>query len=169
MEVAGSSIGVANEDAPRPRPKREKPASIVPLLMSDKPLAVIDTQVLLDWLVFADARVARWVAAVERGELTWIACPSMRREFAHMVAHPSLARWQPRSEHALSVFDRQALLLGEPVPAALPLRCRDADDQVFIDLALQHRARWLLTRDKALLALARKARVLGTEIVEPGA
>jgi predicted nucleic acid-binding protein len=137
--------------------------------MSDKPMAVIDTQVLLDWLVFADARVARWVGAVERGELSWIACPAMRREFAHMVAHPRLARWQPRSEHALRVFDRYAVLLGEPAAAAAPLRCRDANDQVFVDLALQHRARWLLTRDKALLALARKSRVLGTEIFEPRA
>jgi predicted nucleic acid-binding protein len=51
---------------------------------------------------------------------------------------------------------------GEP-----RLRCRDADDQVFIDLALVHRARWLLTRDKALLALARRARPLGTEILRP--
>ena len=46
--------------------------------MSDKPLAVIDTQVLLDWLVFADARVAHWVAAVEQDELTWIGRASCR-------------------------------------------------------------------------------------------
>jgi predicted nucleic acid-binding protein len=38
---------------------------------------------------------------------------------------------------------------------------------VFIDLALAHRARWLLTRDKALLSLARPARVLGVEILKP--
>jgi predicted nucleic acid-binding protein len=135
--------------------------------MSDKPLAVIDTQVLLDWLVFGDARVARWVAAVEQGELTWIACPAMRREFEHMVGHPRFARWQLRREHALSVFDRLALMQDDPTAGEPRLRCRDADDQVFIDLALVHRARWLLTRDKALLALARRARPLGTEILQP--
>lgn len=135
--------------------------------MFDKPSVVIDTQVLLDWLVFADARPVRWVRAVEQGALTWIACPAMRREFEHMVGHPKLAPWGPRREHALSVFDRLALMQADPPGAAPRLRCRDADDQVFIDLALGHRARWLLTRDKALLALARRARALGTEILQP--
>ena len=135
--------------------------------MSDKPLAVIDTQVLLDWLVFGDAGVARWAAAVEMGEVRWIACPAMRTEFAHMVGHPRLARWQPKSEQALSIFDRHAEIRPEPAASSPRLRCRDADDQVFIDLALEHRVRWLLTRDKALLALARRARPLGVEILKP--
>lgn len=135
--------------------------------MSDKPLAVIDTQVLLDWLVFGDAGVARWAAAVEAGEVRWIACPAMRTEFAHMVTHPRFARWQPESERALSIFDRHAEMQPDPATSSPRLRCRDADDQVFIDLALEHRARWLLTRDKALLALARRARPLGVEILKP--
>jgi predicted nucleic acid-binding protein len=151
------------------RPKREKPASIVRQTMPDKPLAVIDTQVLLDWLVFADPSVAHWSAAVERQELRWIACPAMRAEFEHMVSHPRFARWQPRREQALSVFDRYAEPQPDPAAGSPRLRCRDADDQVFIDLALAHRARWLLTRDKALLALARRARGLGVEIVKPRA
>ncbi len=135
--------------------------------MSDKPLVVIDTQVLLDWLVFADGRVARWVAAVTGGEVGWIACPAMRTEFVHMVAHPRFERWRPKSEQALSVFDQHAVMLAHPAASHPRLRCRDADDQVFIDLALEHRACWLLTRDKALLALARRARPLGTEILKP--
>lgn len=135
--------------------------------MSDKPVVVIDTQVLLDWLVFGDARVARWVGAVTGGAVGWIACPAMRTEFAHMVAHRRFVRWRPQSEHALAAFDRYALMLSEPAASHPRLRCRDADDQVFVDLALEHRARWLLTRDKALLALARRARPLGLEILRP--
>jgi putative PIN family toxin of toxin-antitoxin system len=135
--------------------------------MPDKPLVVIDTQVLLDWLVFADPSVARWVSAIESSEVRWIACPAMRSEFAHMVAHPRFARWQPGSERALSIFDRRAQMQPEPAASSPRLRCRDADDQVFIDLALEHRVRWLLTRDKALLALARRARPLGLEILKP--
>ncbi len=167
MEVAGSAIGVANEVAPRPQPKREKPASIVPRAMSDKPRAVIDTQVLLDWLVFADARVARWVDAVTGGAVVWISCPAMRTEFAHMVAHPRFLRWAPQSEQALSIFDCHAVMHDDPTTSSPRLRCRDPDDQVFVDLALAHHARWLITRDKALLALARRARPLGLEILKP--
>ncbi len=135
--------------------------------MSDKPSAVIDTQVLLDWLVFADARVARWVGAVTGGEITWISCPAMRTEFAHMVAHPRFIRWAPQSEQALSTFDRHAVMHDDPAASSPRLRCRDPDDQVFVDLALAHRARWLITRDKALLALARRAMPLGLTILKP--
>ena len=48
----------------------------------------------------------------------------------------------------------------------LPLtgpRCTDPDDQKFLDLALHAHAKWLVSRDKALLRLARKARPLGLE------
>ena len=37
-------------------------------------------------------------------------------------------------------------------------RCRDPDDQKFLDLATRVRARWLLSRDDHLLVLAKRAR-----------
>ena len=46
-------------------------------------------------------------------------------------------------------------------------RCTDADDQKFIDLAIEHRARWLVSRDRAVLKLARRAAPLGLGIVTP--
>ncbi|WP_369293093.1 PIN domain-containing protein [Klebsiella variicola] len=45
--------------------------------------------------------------------------------------------------------------------------CRDQDDQKFIDLALDARARWLVSRDKAVLALAKRARARQLLIVTP--
>jgi len=50
-----------------------------------------------------------------------------------------------------------------------PLACTDLSDQKFLDLAHTARADWLVTKDKALLKLARRARALGLQIVEPGA
>ncbi|MFT7776961.1 putative toxin-antitoxin system toxin component, PIN family [Roseateles sp.] len=47
------------------------------------------------------------------------------------------------------------------------LVCRDPDDQKFIDLALAARARWLISRDKAVLALAKRARLRGLAILTP--
>ena len=56
----------------------------------------------------------------------------------------------------------------EPVAApGPPLRCRDPDDQMFIDLALSARAQWLVTRDRALLVLARRARLRGVTVIRP--
>ena len=55
-----------------------------------------------------------------------------------------------------------------PPPANTPrLLCADADDQVFLDLALAERAGWLITRDKALLALRARARRHGLAIGAP--
>jgi len=132
------------------------------------PLLVLDTNVVLDWLVFVDARIQPVVDALESGRLRWVACPAMRQELVHMLGHASLARWSPDRPASLAHFDRLAEL--RPAPAAnthVGLRCSDADDQVFVDLALAEGARWLLTHDRALLRLARRATPRGLRILRP--
>jgi predicted nucleic acid-binding protein len=58
-------------------------------------------------------------------------------------------------------------LLREMVaePPRGPLKCKDPDDQVFIDLALHLNAQWLFTKDAALLKLAKRARLRGTQVL----
>lgn len=133
-------------------------------------VVVLDTNVALDWLVFREPEVAPLIAAIGGGRLVWIACHTMRTELVQMLNHPSLAAWHPDAAAALAIFDHHARLLPDPdtLPATRP-RCADADDQVFIDLALTGPAQWLLTRDKALLKLARRARGYGVEIRTPSA
>lgn len=128
---------------------------------------VLDTNAVLDWLVFQDARMAAAGLAITQGHMQWLACAAMRDELERTLAYRSLAKWQPDSERVLASFDAHAVLLPAPPPAPLSLRCSDPDDQVFLDLALAHRAGWLLTHDRALLRLARRARALGTVIVAP--
>jgi predicted nucleic acid-binding protein len=126
-------------------------------LRPTSPLAVIDTNVVLDWLVFRDPRVDALVAAIRTGRVGWISCPTIRRELAHMVAHRQLSAWSPDADATLAEHDRHARLQSDPPPLAEPRpRCSDADDQVFVDLALTHRAAWLFTHDRALLRLARR-------------
>lgn len=131
------------------------------------PAAVLDTNVLLDWWVFRDPRGAHWRDEVVAGRIRWLACPRMRLEFERQLGRTALARWSPDAAAALAGFDTHAQPLPDPPPAPPALRCRDGDDQVFIDLALAHGARWLLTRDRDLLALTRRARRLGLEILKP--
>ncbi len=128
---------------------------------------VLDTNTVLDWLVFQDPGMTAVVAAVQGGRLRWLACGAMRDELERTLGYHSLAGWKPDSERALSAFDRHAKLLPPPLPAPLMMRCRDPDDQVFLDLALAHRARWLLSHDRALLRLARRARDHGLCITQP--
>ena len=125
---------------------------------------------MLDWLVFRDARTLPLAEAIEAGRLRWLATPAMRRELAHMLAHTSLARWSPDREQALASFDNHALLCDEPPPSRL--LCTDPDDQVFIDLALARSADrpvTLVTHDRALLKLARRAAAHGVVVLTPAA
>lgn len=129
-------------------------------------LTVIDTNVWLDWLVFDDPRSAVLREAVARAELRVIASPRMRAELIVVLQRPLIARRCPQPQAAIAAFDA-IVLACEEAPAA-PLRCRDPADQMYVDLACAHRSRWLLTRDRALLALARRARAaFGIEVVTP--
>lgn len=119
----------------------------------------------LDWLVFGDPGTAALASAVESGRLRWLVCASMRAELAYVVLRSQLAPWQPDAARVLATYDRYACSCEPPVPSRL--WCTDADDQPFIDLALQHRVRWLFSRDKAVLKLARRARLAGLEIAPP--
>jgi predicted nucleic acid-binding protein len=131
------------------------------------PAAVLDTNVVLDWLVFGDASVQALAAAVEGGVLRWLACPRMRDELARTLRYPAMEKWSVDGERVLAFFDRSSLSCPNPTPLATAPACSDADDQVFVDLALAERAAWLLTRDRALLRLARPMLARGVRVATP--
>ena len=131
----------------------------------DAPAVVLDTNVVLDWLVFRDVRMVPLALAIEGGRLRWLGSPRMRDELAHVLGRAMFERWPHDPEQVLTFIDSLVHTCDEP--PACPLICRDADDQVFIDLALARRASWLFSRDKALLRLARQARLRGTLVCQP--
>jgi len=130
--------------------------------------AVLDTNATLDWLVFHDGRMAALAAAIEGGQVQWIASARMREELAHVLSHPRLLRWQPDVAAVLAHFDGHAQMAPAPAPAPPGLRCSDETDQVFIDLALACGATWLVSHDKAVRRLARAAARRGLRILPPG-
>jgi len=133
------------------------------------PKIVIDTQVVMDWLVFADPRVAPLVAAIEAGRITWVGRPAMLAELRHVLGRGVAQAWQPDVARIEAAFARHCQMIeAEPAPA-VRLVCRDPDDQQFIDLALAQGARWLLSRDKAVLALRKRALTSGLAIATPEA
>lgn len=116
---------------------------------------VLDTNVWLDWLVFQDPRLGPLMHAIEHGSAHIIATEAMLAEFDAVIARP----WFKLDADAVQALSGRIRSL---VQAALPapdcrLPCTDPADQKFIDLAVAQRAQWLLSRDKALLRLARLA------------
>ena len=134
--------------------------------LAARPAIVVDTQVVMDWLIFNDPRVQLLARALTSGSLRWLVAPAMRDEIRHVLGRGVAARYAPDLPLIEAHFDAHS----EAVPAAEPsprLVCRDPDDQKFIDLALASGARWLVSRDKALLSLARRARPRGLLILKP--
>ena len=132
---------------------------------------VVDTNAVLDLWAFADARVQALRQALEGGQLDWVGTPAMREELAHVLGRGVAAGYGAAGPAVLAQWDRWARPWpqAEPSPTQHRLRCRDADDQKFLDLALVSGAQWLLTSDKDLLSLARRAAPLGLLIRAPQA
>lgn len=139
--------------------------------MPVSPGVVIDTNVVLDWLVFADPSSHELGLAVREQRVRWLVCPTVTAEVGHVMARPLPERWEAARKRALTLdWQSSAVCCADPPPAPCPgLVCRDPDDQKFIDLAIHQRARWLLTRDRALLSLRRVALSFGLGIVTPPA
>jgi len=136
-------------------------------IASAPPYAVLDTQVVLDWLVFRDIGIAQMARSLEGGSLRWLTCQAMNDELEHVLNRRVFSRWMPDRATISQIIERLALRVEAGVPPGTPLRCSDADDQIFIDLALAANAQWLFTRDHALLRLARRAGERGVIVLRP--
>jgi uncharacterized protein len=123
---------------------------------------VLDTQVWLDWLAFDDPCVAplKRAAAEGRAEIYLdAACEAeLERVLAYPIAKKVPEKWlqAARLAEARRLACAPARRLGEAERAALP-RCSDPDDQKLLELAHAADAHVLVTKDKALLALAARA------------
>jgi predicted nucleic acid-binding protein len=137
--------------------------------MTDSPAAlVLDTNVVLDWLVFRDPSAAALERALGGGAWRWHATSDMRIELEQVLTYEALSAWSPDRAAVLSHWERWAIpVLPVPRPLTQPLRCTDPDDQKFLDLALQLGRCTLLSRDRAVLKLARRAAPLGVSILSP--
>ena len=142
---------------------------LMPRPESAPPIAVLDTNVVLDWLVFRNPECAALQAAIVAGRLQWIATDAIRAELVHVLGRGHLDAWQPDSAALGDVWDAHCTTVAAPTPSGPPgrLRCSDPDDQKFVDLAVAAGARWLVSRDRAVLKLARRLREVGVTVTTP--
>jgi putative PIN family toxin of toxin-antitoxin system len=128
---------------------------------------VLDTNVVLDLVMFGDPGVQAIAQAIRCGAVVAVTSHACNEELRRVLAYPQLKLDAPAQSAALDRYLAQATLYDVtalPVPAELPL-CTDTDDQKFLELAWHANARWLVTKDKALLALARTVASRGRFVV----
>jgi predicted nucleic acid-binding protein len=130
---------------------------------------VLDTNVMLDLLVFHDPVCRPLADALERGAWRWLATRPMRDEFDDVLGRPAFERWAGQRKSIATHWARWAAIIEAAplVPPGPTLRCGDPDDQMFLDLALVLRPSHLLTRDRELLRLAGPASSLGVRVCTP--
>ena len=123
---------------------------------------VLDTNVWLDWLVFDDPSIAPIRAAVAAKQAEVFidaACEAeLERALGYDLGKKRTLDAEGRGA-CLAECRRVAQKIASPVPEAERARlpaCRDPDDQKFLEAALNSRADFLLTKDRALLDLARR-------------
>ncbi len=136
---------------------------------------VLDSNVWLDWLLFDDAAVTPLKQAQAAGRIAICIDEACARELDAVLQY-DLGKRTPTAEQfeeARIEYARiaQRLTTDNTTAPTTPLpRCSDRDDQKFLELARDCSADYLVTKDKALLVLARrKTRPAPCRIVTPSA
>ena len=117
---------------------------------------VIDTNVCLDLFVFKDPRWSALLAAIESGAVEAITRADCRDEYNIVLHYSHLPLDDSTRPQAAARFDA---LIKVVAPAESGVRlpvCTDKDDQKFLELARDAQAHTLITKDKALLKLAKR-------------
>lgn len=136
---------------------------------SRPPRVVLDTNVCLDLFVFGDPACASLAANLRAGRVAGVSDATCRDEWVRVLDYPALRLGRVARARALAAFD-EALgqCPADATTAAVVLpRCRDPDDQKFLELAARCAARVLVTRDNSLLRLSRRAQAVAGFVVLP--
>jgi uncharacterized protein len=139
---------------------------------------VLDSNVWIDILVFDDPATRPILAALERGALVALINSRCLYELERVLDYPQFQARAIDKAAALATVARLACRIDAPPPAdadadadadARPLpKCKDRDDQKFLELAHAAQADWLVSKDRALLKLDRRtARDFGFRIAQP--
>ena len=126
---------------------------------------VLDTNIVLDLLLFQNPQAQGLRQALDQQQLRWLATVPMREELVRVLAYPKIAVVFARLSHSVAPLLEQwdALVSVVEVAPRCTVRCRDPDDQMFIDLAVAHRA-VLLSKDALVLRLAKRLLPLGVVV-----
>lgn len=113
---------------------------------------VLDTNVVLDMLIFDDPHIPSIRQLLAQGDVRWIADEAQRIELGRVLHYsqiaPRVSFYGKTAEGVMAAFDAAVEYVAEA--PKIRFTCTDPDDQHFLDLASQHQA-LLVSKDKAVL------------------
>lgn len=123
-------------------------------------LVVLDTNTVMALWWWQDPKLAPLARALDAGDFRPVARADTLDELAHVLAYRQFLIPPERQAALLAEYRQRCTAAPAPAdePAPLP-RCRDADDQKFLELARDAGATLLISRDKALLRTDRHSLV----------
>ena len=126
---------------------------------------VLDTNIVLDAFLFNDPAAEPIRRALANNALDWLVTQPMRDELVRVLAYPKiaarLALYKLSASDVLARFDQHAHIVDVAPKASVT--CSDADDQKFIDLAVQHRA-LILSKDGDVLSMKKRLVAQGIRV-----
>jgi putative PIN family toxin of toxin-antitoxin system len=122
-----------------------------------KPI-ILDTNILLDIFVFKDVRANQLRNAVLNRQIKTYSSQATVAELADVISRPIFSL----KEHQQSKIIQEWQALSQPIDEARiegsPWKCRDSDDQIFLDIAFTLRPSILISKDNEVLKLASRAK-----------
>lgn len=118
--------------------------------------AVFDTNIFLQAILSEGGPANACVKHVFAGSIRLIVTDSVLREINDVVTRPKLVSKYPilateRPRELIEKIISSALIVGDPWP--IFKLGRDRNDEVFMNLAIENKANYLVTRDRDLLDL----------------
>jgi putative PIN family toxin of toxin-antitoxin system len=136
---------------------------------------VLDTNIVLDWLVFKDSRLSELQRAWEERRLELITHIPALDELRRVLTYPQFKLAEREQGVVLEDYESRVRIVSLPdgvtmqdlgMPPGFP-RCKDCDDDHFIALAYHHHADAIVSKDRAVLDLAKRVRKFGVTILSP--
>lgn len=129
-----------------------------------KPRLVLDTNVILDLLVFKDPSAESIQLMLDAKQVDAVRTPASMAELVDVIGRSTFKLSQENQETIVQAWESSSRLLEITAIEPAPFTCRDLDDQVFLDMAYSIRPALLLSKDLRVLELKTIAQRYGIEI-----
>jgi len=125
-------------------------------VVDDKlPRLVIDTNVFVSGLISGSASPAQILRAIHHRKLVHLVSDPIVEEYLRVLSYPQIRRFKKITDEFVADIAAYLVYQTERVELVSSIRLSpDPDDDVFLETAVDGRADWLVTNDKAdLLSL----------------